>query len=181
MLKDSVNSRKENIQYFIVVKLTFAVLEQIKINKMWIEYLSSLHQQNNSVHSNNIFFIDLSLIHLQWVRTMKWVWSLEGKFHIQKKIVVFCEPMPSVGALVQRNAGKGIWPYQNRAVIKGWHNWGFPPGYFLKKIEEKQNPQKSLAVWFPAYCCIYPADTWNVSDSPAKSNVMHCYKWCITV
>ena len=51
-----------------------------------------------------------------------------------------------------------------------------PPGYFHKKIEEKQNPQKSLAVWFPTYCCIYPAATWNLSDSPPKSKVMHCNK-----
>ena len=40
-------------------------------------------------------------------------------------------------------------------VIKGWE---FPPAiinvtpaYFCRKMEEKQNETKSLAVWFPIY------------------------------
>ena len=37
------------------------------------------------------------------------------------------------------------------------------PGYFPMKIEEKWNQKKSLAVWFPNSCCIYP-ETWNLSD-----------------
>ena len=37
------------------------------------------------------------------------------------------------------------------------------PGYFHRKIEEKWNQKKSLAVWFPTSCCIYP-ETWNLSD-----------------
>ena len=42
--------------------------------------------------------------------------------------------------------------------------WGFPPasmnvapGYFHRKIEEKENQKKPLAIWFPAYLLYLPS------------------------
>ena len=182
MLKDSVNSWKENIQYFIVIKLTFAVLEKIKIK---CELNIYLHYINKTIRSipTILFFIDFCLIHLQWVHTMKWVWSLDGKFHIQKKkSLYFVSPCHQLVPWFREMQEKVFDHTKTGLSLRaGTAGDPPPPSYFHKKIEEKQNPQKSLAIWFPAYCCIYPADTWNLSDSPAKSQVMHCYKWWITV
>ena len=50
------------------------------------------------------------------------------------------------------------------------------PGYFHRKIEEKWNQKKSLAVWFPTSCCIYPA-TWNLSDIPVLLPRFSLFFW----
>ena len=48
------------------------------------------------------------------------------------------------------------------------------PSYFQRKIEEKKNQKKTIAVWFPSYL-LYSA-TWNLSDNP---DVCRCHTgWC---
>ena len=46
---------------------------------------------------------------------------------------------------------------KTRAVIKR-RGPGFSPGYFQRKVEEKEKKKKPLAVWFPAYLLYFPSN-----------------------
>ena len=109
---------------------------------------------------NPLLFLSLKKIWFDW---MVYPWQ------------VFCWLMPSSTGIIvyKKNKLVNSTGLKGQVVIKSWGLGISPaimnkaPGNFHWKIEEKWNQKKSLAVWFPANCCIYQA-AWNLSDIPGR-------------
>ena len=70
--------------------------------------------------------------------------------HFKKKYAfyTFSANSKCVSRAVIKSRGQGFCP----AIMNG------APSFFHRKIEEKRNQKKSLAVWFPAYVLYLPSN-----------------------